>query len=380
MFSANAPDNWNPSSVTPIAGGKSAFWSRSKGDAPTYTRVLPAPIDLTGRSKFTFWLGLATTSSAYKNWHKGAGAAAGHAHRPGGRPVTVRRQARAGAGVSAADKTALAEPVRAPSRRRCPTSITRTSPPTRCRCGTRRTATRSSRCCRRPRISARSPDTGRTGTPLTRGAFYTLPGVMGPARAPMSIGRARPVRVFTVVDFITAGVHNWTCPAGVTKVDKRSARPPGVAARAGTRAGRVAGAAAVSMRPTWTSRSPLGHSTIRWSGGWHGGHRGPGSAHRRTGGGDTWAIGDSLTTYAHGGIAAGAPGLWGGGKGGYGVQLLPALPGRRRVALQLGPGSDGRRGGGGGARAGRAGGTDGGDSNAAPRRSLGVGPGGPAGG
>ena len=71
VSSSNDPGNWAVSSVTAVTGQFSALWQRVLGDSPVYVRTLPAPIDITGRTKFSFWLGLATTTSAYKNWHKG---------------------------------------------------------------------------------------------------------------------------------------------------------------------------------------------------------------------------------------------------------------------------------------------------------------------
>ena len=57
-----------------------------------------------------------------------------------------------------------------------------------------------------------------TGTGLTRGAFYEIPGVIGTAPAPIALqATPGPSGFSTVVDFVTPGSNNWTCPAGVTQ-------------------------------------------------------------------------------------------------------------------------------------------------------------------
>ena len=72
VYSTNDPNLWNSSTQSPIASGHSAAWSRADRDAPTYERLaLPAPLDITGRTKITFYAGLATSRAQAGVWHEG---------------------------------------------------------------------------------------------------------------------------------------------------------------------------------------------------------------------------------------------------------------------------------------------------------------------
>jgi hypothetical protein len=323
VASTNDPYQWSRS-ATAAFGSFSAKWSRKWHDFPVYDHVMPAALDITGRSKWGFWFGLGTSSSQWPVWHRGTVSFA----------VTLYDAS--GASMSFGFK------------RTCHASALENSPhwqfvtasiPQMASGFDYTTVSRyviSAWSQNQPIVN---PDTGKfgqqvlqsgayfnliqalastNGTPGTRGGWYYLPGVVGTARSAIAIQAAPgPSGFSTVTDFTVTGSNNWTAPAGVTHVDKAEtwAGGAGGAGSNGSNGGGGGGGGEWAME----LNVPVTPTTVYHPFVGAGGAHGAGGGNQGANGGDSTFAGDSgPTVRAHGGRGGWQSTVWGGGKGGTG--------------------------------------------------------------
>ena len=332
VYSADDSDTWSVSTVTVVGGNKSALWSRRQHDAPVYDHVLSAPLDITGRAKFAFWLGLATTSGGYKQWHKGN--------------ITVAIQLTDNAGntisFGAKHVAARASSLQMkPQWQRVSLHIPQNIPNFVYSAITeysiqlwnvwdaylRQPCLEASAYINTVQAAASS-----TGSPVTRGGWYDLPGIVGSARAPLSVqAQPGPSSFSTIATFTTPGSNSWVAPAGVTSVDRVFCLAGGGGGAGGVTevnagGGGGGGESAISTKVPVTAGNT--YHPVVGAGGTHG-SGGMSGINNATSGGDSYFIGDSSnTTYANGGNRGWiAENTWGGGKGGDGSNAPVHYPG-----------------------------------------------------
>jgi hypothetical protein len=381
VYSSNDSYQWGRQSIAAF-GSWSAYWSRKSNDYPVYDHVMPAALNITGLTKLGFWLGLSTSAQQWQIWHRGT------VH------FAITLYDAAGDSLSFGAK------------RTCHASALETGPhwqyisvdiPQVASGFDYTTISRyvvSAWNWFKPVIN---PDTGfvgqqvlqasayinlvqalatTSGTPGTRGGWYTLPGAKGTARGPLGIQAAPgPSGFSSTALFTTTGSNNWTAPAGVTHVDKAESWA-GAGGGGGAQPGRGAGGGGggeyamelnVPVTPTSTYHPFVGA----------GGAAGSGGGNIGGNGGDSYFAGDSgRTVYAHGGKGGWQSSSWGGGKGGEGSSNYAHYSGGNGYQANAN-GND--AGGGGGSSAGSTGpGNDAAGRTGAPAPYAG-GPGGDGG-
>jgi hypothetical protein len=193
------------------------------------------------------------------------------------------------------------------------------------------------------------------GSPLARGAWYTLPGPVGSAAAPLALQAAPgPSSFSTVVEFTTPGSNAWTAPSGVTKVDKAEVWGGGGGGGGsnGTNSGGGGGGGGEYARELNVPVNALGsYPATVGAAGTGGAVANPGTA----GGYSFWSGQSGATVSGRGGRPGWGSNTWGGGKGGSGsVNALHYDGGNGRQANVNG--TDNGRGGGGGGSGGTSGG------------------------
>jgi hypothetical protein len=70
-YSSLGPGSGFSASSQAIIGTHSAHWNSASGDTPFYTKTGLGPLDITGRTTLSFYLGLGSTSSNYSFWRSG---------------------------------------------------------------------------------------------------------------------------------------------------------------------------------------------------------------------------------------------------------------------------------------------------------------------
>lgn len=323
VFSANDSFQWSRS-ATAAFGSFSAKWARKQHDFPVYDHALPAAVSITGLTKFGFWFGLGSTASQWPVWHRGTVS------------FSVTLYDAAGSTLSFGFKRA------------CHASALENSPhwqfitaniPQMASGFDYTTVSRyvvSAWSQVQPIIN---PDTGlfgqqvlqsgayfnlvqalatTNGSPGTRGGWYTMPGVIGTARAPLALQAAPgPSGFSTVTDFTAAGSNNWTAPAGVTHVDKAETWAAG-GGGAGS-AGHVGGGGGGGGEYAMELNLPVTPTTVYHPVVGAGGVHGNGGGNQGQNGGDSTFAGDSgPTVHAHGGRGGWQSTTWGGSKPGTG--------------------------------------------------------------
>lgn len=387
VYSANDPIPWTRSSQA-ATGLFSARWGRRQRDDPIYDRVLPAPLDITGRTKFTFWFGLGTTNTQYRIWHKGSVSFSISLYDAGGNRIQIgfKRTCSASAlensphwqHISVAipqynwfDYTTLSHYSIEAWNLWDPRVVGTTG----IIAGAVLQATAY--------INLVQAQPTSIGSPVNRGALYLLPGVLGTARAPLSIQAAPgPSSFSTVTDFTTAGSNNWTSPAGLTKIDKVETWGGG-GGGAGSQSnphnngggGGGAGEYAMALNVAITG-STLYHPVV--------GQKGNGGAAGNQGsnGTDSYFAGNAVTVRGHGGHGGWSSTTWGGGKGGTGSNNYVHYDGGNGNQANANNYDTGRGGGGGSSGGVAQAGDDGGwgsDVRNPGRARQGGGPGGQGG-
>jgi hypothetical protein len=320
---------WSSSTVTPVTGQKSAKWGRTPQDYPAYDHVLPAPLDITGRAKLTFWLGLATTAAQYRNWSKGTIHTKVTLYDSSGQSISFsgRLYCRTSGIERAPHWQRIGHHIQQVSYGFDYSTVSRY----RIEVWNRWDSTiwqPGATQVGQPVLQASAyianvlaTATG-TGTALTRGLFAEMPGIIGSARTALAIqAQPGPSAFSTVVEFTTVGTNAWTAPAGVTKVDKAetwggggggAGRGTGGTGSAVGGGGGGGGEYAIETAVPVTAGNS--YPATVGAGGTGGSAGNPGNP----GGDSFWQGQTGAQVRAHGGRGGWVGVTWGGGKGGTG--------------------------------------------------------------
>jgi len=317
VYSADDGQTWSLSSITAVSAQNSALWSRVIGDAPIYDHTLATPVDITGRAKLTFWLGLATTVSGYNSWHKGTISVDVILYDPQGDTVEFGAKA-----VKVTASALLTKPHWQLVTLHIPQAMTGFDYTQVARYSIQ-VWSHWNQTVPQPDLQASAyicsvvAAPTATGSPVTRGAWYTLPGIIGTARAPIGVQLQPGLSSFsTTALFTTAGSNNWTCPGGVTSIDKVETWGPGGggagrSSNVGNPGGGGGGGGAYALKkkvpvtPTTVYHPFVGASAAGGTAGNQGAN-----------GQDSYFVGDGgNTTRAAGGRGGWQSSAWGGGKG-----------------------------------------------------------------
>lgn len=318
VYSADDGQTWSLSTTTAVTSQNSAKWSRVLGDAPIYDHTLPAAVDITGRAKLTFWLGLATTVSGYAQWHKGTVSVSVILYDPQGDSIEFGAKQ-----VKVAASALISKPHWQLVNMHVPQSIPGFDYTQVVRYSIQ-VWSHWNRTVPQPELRATAylcsivAAPTATGSPVTRGSWYTLPGIVGTARAPLAVQLQPGVSSFsTVVEFTTTGSNNWTSSVGQTKIDKVETWGAGGGGSGRGSAspqwggGGGGGGGYAMKRNVPVTASTLYHPFVGTGG------NGGAIANQGSAGGDSWFTGDSgNTTRANGGRPGWAGVTWGGSKGG----------------------------------------------------------------
>jgi hypothetical protein len=360
VYSQDTPRSWSRSSEA-AEGSFSAYWSRRSHDDAVYDRVMLASSDISGRGKLNFWLGLATTSTNYSTWHKGDVHFSVTLTDGTGQTVKFgyKRLCRASAlplkphwqfiGIhipqlaQGFDYTTL-------SRYRIEIWNVWDSRAVPATGGAGKVALQASAYIGKIQAVPTS-----TGSVVTRSLWATLPGIIGTARAALSVQAAPgPSSFSTVAEFTTAGSNAWSAPAGLTKVDKAEAwagggggggnnNSPGTAGGGGGGGGEYA--MEINVPVTALSSYP---ATVG-AGGSGGSSGNPGNS----GNDSFWSGQSGRQVRANGGHPGWAGDVWGGGKGGSGSSNYVHHDGGDGRQSNINN-DDGNSGGGGGSSGGQS--------------------------
>jgi hypothetical protein len=300
------PSNWAQwyAASTGMLSPNSARWARQSSSFPDYARTLPAPLDITGRNKISFWAGLGT--STYNLWHTGAVTV--QVILTDGSGNTVSIAAHVPMLASALPTNPRWNKVSAP----IPQSdgfdfTTISSYEIKLWNKSVKTGQLLQAECYLDTLTA-SPASN-TGTTGARGQLYSLPGAVGTAIAPLQVQlQPGPLALPVQAVFTTAGSNNWTAPAGVTSVQMAECWAGGgggcyagtATAGAGAGGGEYAADYNIPVTPATVYHPVVG------AGGTGGLVSGPTAA---TNGGSSSFTGDSgRSVLAHGGAAGGTRG------------------------------------------------------------------------
>jgi hypothetical protein len=366
VYSADDPAQWTSNTQNAIVGTKSARWSRKTGDYPVYDHQLPAALDITGRAKLTVWAGLSTTTAQYSTWHKGLVSiavtlrdAAGHELALG----TVKRECKASQIPGKPHWQLLTVHIPQSGPGFDYTTVSSYSvalwnhwnP----KGGTGRGGRELQAGLFLNQLSAASTS---TGSPVTRGMWVQIPGIVGTAPAPLQLqAQPGPSAFSTVVEFTAGGSNAWVAPVGVTKVDKAEAWAgsgggAGSQSNPDNKGGGGGGGAEYSAEYGVPVVAGNSYPFTVGAAGAAGTAGNPGSP----GGDSYWSGSSGPQLRAHGGHGGWAGQLWGGGKGGSGSTNATHYSGGNGMQANINNQSDGQGGGGGGSAAPGQAGDDGG--------------------
>lgn len=386
VYSAVDGQQWVPN-TSAASGATSAYWSRVMHDNPIYDHSLSAPLDITGRTKWTFWLGLSTSTTQWRIWHQGTVHFAVTLYDGSGGSVSfgIKRTCQASALPNRPHWQFISVHIPQLSTGFDYTTVTRyvinvwNVWDTKIKTGPVVTGGRALLANAYLNFIQAVP--AAIGSPVNRGAWYTLPGIVGTARSPLAIQAAPgPSSFSTVTEFTTAGSNPWTAPAGLTKVDKAEAWGAG-AGGAGSQSnshnngagGGGAGEYAMEINVPVVALSSYPFVVGAAGAGGSAGNAG-------VGGGDSyWSGASGRQLYANGGSRGWSSQTWGGGKGGTGSGNYLHYDGGDGDQANVNNDSDGRGGGGGSSGGTSQAGDDGGwggDVRNPGRARTGGGPGG----
>lgn len=323
VYSAVDSYQWGRQSIAAF-GSFSAYWSRKSNDNPVYDHTMPAPLNITGLTKLGFWLGLSTNSQQWQNWHRGTVHFSVTLYDAAGDSLSfgMKRVCHASALELSPHWQYISVHIPQVATGFDYTTISRYV--INFWSHWRNSVNPNFGIVGLPILQASAyinllqalPPS--SGTPGTRGAWYTLPGVKGTARSPLAIQAAPgPSSFSTVVEFTTAGSNPWSSGASQTVVDKAEVwgAMGGGAGAAPGRGGGGAGAGEYAMElnvPVSPSTSYPATVGAAGTGGAGGGNQGG------NGGDSFWAGSSGRRVYGHGGKGGWQSATWGGGKGGTG--------------------------------------------------------------
>jgi hypothetical protein len=384
VYSYDDSYQWSKSGACPVASQSSARWTRSWRDFPVYDHTMPAPLDITGRTKFAFWFGLATNSSQYPVWHKGKVAFAVTLYDASGASLSFghKRHSKASAIESKPHWNFISAPIPQMASGFDYTTVSRY-------------VIEAWNYWDSGKVN---PATGRLGQPVlqsgafianvqatpttlraagTRALFTELPGVVGSARSAIAVQVAPGPSAFqTVTEFTALGSNNFTAPAGLSFIDVVEIWAPGGGGAGSNGAnGGGGGGGGEYVKDLKVPVTALG-VYVAFNG--TPGAAGAGGGHQGNDATDSTFTGNSgATTRGHGGHGGWQSTAWGGGKGGSGSTAYAHFPGGN--GQQANANLDDHGGGGGGSGGQAAGGRDAGDSGNGREGATAVQGGGPGG-
>jgi len=215
----NDGGQWSLSNVVPIAGQHSAKWSRTWHDSPVYDHTLAATVNLTGLTKLTFWAGFMTTSSQWATWHKGTITYAVTLYDGAGNTLAFSHKQSASASMidGSPHWQFISVPIPQQTSGFDYTTVSRYAINAYNVWQTNYGPVLQAGMY----LAAVVATASATGSPVARGAWYTIPAPVGSARAPIAYQAAPgPSSYSTITEFTTPGSNNWTAPAGLTTIDK----------------------------------------------------------------------------------------------------------------------------------------------------------------
>jgi hypothetical protein len=330
VYSDVDPSQWYKSTVTPFSGENSARWPAVAHDCPVYDHTEPAAIDITGNTKFGFWLGLGNSATQWHTWHKGKVTFLFTLYDGTGQALTfgtvVSCQASALATMPHWQYVSAAIPQVAAGFDYTTLSryviqawnlwdATRTDPIT----GKKGVPALQAGAF----ISHVQAVPTSTGAVVNRSLWATLPGIVGSARSPLGLQAAPGPSAFsTVSEFTTPGSNAFSTPVGVTNMDKAEAwGTGGGGAGADSGTGKSGGggqggeyAAEFNIPVTASTSYPATVGAIGV-----GGTGQNGGVNDATWGGDSfWTGNGGANVYAHGGARGQRQTVTGGKDGGSG--------------------------------------------------------------
>jgi hypothetical protein len=385
VYSYTDSNQWLLSSLTPVTGHHSAKWIQTAQDYPVYDHILPAAIDITNRGKWTFWLGLGTSTPTV--WTKGTVTFAVTLTDNTGAQISFsgRQQCTASKIDSQPHWQLISVPIAQAQSGFDYTHVARYSiaawnlwnaalvPGGLTTIGQ---PVLQSGAYLAEVIAAATA----TGSALTRGFFGTMPGIVGSARAPLAIQATPGVGSFsTVSEFTTPGSNAFTTPVGLTVVDKSEVwSGGGGGAGRSSNVGNPGGGGGGGTEYAAETAIPVNASTSYPPFVGSGGAGGAAGSQGASGTDSHWAGQSGPTVYANGGRGGWQSSTWGGGKGGTGSSNRIHFPGGN--GHQSNANGDGFGGGGGSSGGSASGGNPGdGDSYRGAAAPTGGGPGGDGG-
>jgi hypothetical protein len=214
------PDEWSTSTVTPLTGQQSAYWSRQPSEHPIYDRTLPALADITGRAKFSFWAGYSSTAAMYHVWHKGTIHYSVTLTDSQGFTLSfgVKMKGQASALSNVPHWQHISIPIPQVSTGFDYTTIAAYHIEAWNTWDNHSQAPVLQASMFLAGVQAQATS---AGAAATRSAWLSLPGIKGTARAPLAMQLAPGTSSFSSTAlFGTAGVNTWVAPAGLTQIDK----------------------------------------------------------------------------------------------------------------------------------------------------------------
>ena len=298
------PANWSQwyAASFGMMSPNSARWARQSAGYPDYARTLPAPLDITGRNKIAFWVGLGT--STWSHWHTGSVTVSVTLTDGGGNTLLIPGHvAMLASGLPTAPRWTK---VSAPIPQGAPGFDYTTVSAYEIRLWNKTTKTGpvlQAECYLDTLTAAPSSTAGATGA---RGQLYQLPGATGTAVAPLTVQLQPGPSALPVSQTFTSSA-TWTAPAGVTSVQLAECWAAG---GGGCYAGPATGGAGAGGGEYAADTIPVtpatGYPVVVGSGGAGGMVSGPTSP---TNGGNSSFTGDSgRSVVAHGGAAGGTRG------------------------------------------------------------------------
>jgi hypothetical protein len=330
--------SWSPS-FQRVNGSYSAHWSAHKHACAIYDVTLPAALDITGRSKLMFWLGLGTATPSA--WRRGQVTVKAVLYDAAGMTVTasVTQLARAGSLTSVPhwNRASLAIPANSAFDYTTVSRYVLTV--------WNHTEGGGQRVLQ---ADAYLNDLGAVpssaGTPGPRGAVHSIPGGVGTAPAPVAVQcQPGPSVAPTVTEYTTSGTKSWTAPAGCTSVHAECWGAGGGGEGGHTSRGGAGGGGGEYAMDGAVPVTPLSvYAPVVGAAGSGGAVQTAGG-----GGGDTYFTGDSgVGVRAHGGQGGGVRADARGGYGGSGSTGDAHFPGGDGADTFYGYDEHGQGGGG----------------------------------
>jgi len=216
VSSQNDPGQWSQSTQA-AAGAFSAHWSRRWRDRPHYTHVLATPVQIGTRPKVSFWVGLGTSADQFHVWHGGRVTCDIQLTDSSG--TTVQMAATVKCACSGLPNQPFWTRVSAAMPLTTDFDVTAVASYSIKAWNTTDSGDGSRVLQAEFYLAGLEASSTAVGSPQARGAAYLLRGVVGTARAPLSLQlQPAPATVQQVFQRDNPGAGTWPVPAGVTTI------------------------------------------------------------------------------------------------------------------------------------------------------------------